>query len=271
MNSGISDIFGAVSCVIPAYNAAETIERALLSVLSVHGMMDVIVVDDGSTDETASIVERVARNAPIAVHLFRQENLGSSSARNLGIEKALGEWVAFLDADDEMLANSLVSKIDLLNTCGDSNAVSAIYGGFLAEGLGVISSFKTIRGNVVADEIGVQGCFPGGCPAFVFRREMLILIGKLDIALRSYEDFDMVLRMLQCGGRIVGNNTPGYVRYYTTGSLTRGNRGLTLARERQFLKKAWHLKLMSRKETARRFFINLLRSGVIKNWQRGGN
>ncbi len=93
-----------ISAVIPAYNSEETIARAIESVLAQTRPADeIIVVDDGSTDKSAEIVSSYADK----VTLIRQENAGVSVARNRGIEAAMGEWIAFLDADDEWLPEKL--------------------------------------------------------------------------------------------------------------------------------------------------------------------
>jgi len=89
-----------VSVIIPAYNAARFIRRTLVSVLAqTHPDLDVIVVDDGSVDETVSIVEAIARDDP-RVRLFRQKNSGVSAARNAALSVARGAYIAPLDADD---------------------------------------------------------------------------------------------------------------------------------------------------------------------------
>ncbi|MEW8508280.1 MAG: glycosyltransferase family A protein [Candidatus Thiodiazotropha sp.] len=101
----------SVSVVIPTYNRAHTLPRALDSVLAQnHQPLEIIVVDDGSDDDTARLIE--ARYGG-CVYL-RQANRGVSSARNLGIEKAQGEWIAFLDSDDRWLANKLQLQLEAL-------------------------------------------------------------------------------------------------------------------------------------------------------------
>ncbi len=93
-----------VSVVIPAYNAAKYIGRAIDSVLAQTRPADeIIVVDDGSTDNTAD----VAHGYGDKIRFIRQENAGASVARNTGIEAATSEWIAFLDADDEWLPQKL--------------------------------------------------------------------------------------------------------------------------------------------------------------------
>lgn len=86
-----------VTAVIPAYNAEKTIEVSLRSALrQTYRSLDIVVVDDGSTDRTAAIAAGVDRR----VRVFRKENGGPASARNVGLEAAEGDFVAFLDADD---------------------------------------------------------------------------------------------------------------------------------------------------------------------------
>lgn len=92
--------------MIPAYNASGTIHDCLESVLSEQDCTDfeIIVVDDGSLDSTASIVEREFPS----VRLLRKKNGGPGSARNLGVEQAEGDVVVFIDADDKMLPGRMV-------------------------------------------------------------------------------------------------------------------------------------------------------------------
>jgi glycosyltransferase involved in cell wall biosynthesis len=101
-----------ISVIIPAYNAAACIERAICSVLAQSRPADeIIVVDDGSTDNTAEVVRRFAD----AVQLIGQANAGVSAARNAGIRAAVGDWIAFLDADDEWLPEYLKMQTELLS------------------------------------------------------------------------------------------------------------------------------------------------------------
>lgn len=86
-----------ISVVIPAYNAEATVAKTLESVLAQSlPAHEVIVVDDGSRDNTSDVVEKFAPQ----VRLIRQENAGPSAARNHGIREATGDWIALLDADD---------------------------------------------------------------------------------------------------------------------------------------------------------------------------
>lgn len=99
----------SVSVVIPAYNSAQTIRSTLDSVLAQTISPDeIIVVDDGSTDNTVETVTRYTRHLTREIVLLRMEkNAGPAATRNRGIKEAKGEWIAFLDGDDEWLPEKL--------------------------------------------------------------------------------------------------------------------------------------------------------------------
>lgn len=97
-----------ISVVIPAYNAQNTIARAIQSVLNqIRPADEMIVIDDGSSDNTA----QAAGSFGEKVTVIRQTNAGASVARNKGIEASHGEWIAFLDADDEWLPEKLQLQV----------------------------------------------------------------------------------------------------------------------------------------------------------------
>ena len=101
-----------VSCIIPVFNGEAFLADAIGSVLAQsHRALEVIVVDDGSTDATAS----VARSHGDAVRYAHQANVGPSSARNHGVQLARGDLVAFLDADDRWLETKLARQVAVLS------------------------------------------------------------------------------------------------------------------------------------------------------------
>ena len=101
----------SISVIIPAYNAEQHISRAIDSVLAqTHPADEIIAVDDGSTDDTGQILRSYGRQ----LRYIGQENGGAGAARNTGIKAARGEWIAFLDADDEWLPEKLKCQADHL-------------------------------------------------------------------------------------------------------------------------------------------------------------
>lgn len=97
-----------LSIIIPTYNYAHTLQRAVDSVLSqLNAHHELIIVDDGSTDETPALLNRLSARMPESVRFVRKKNGGVSSARNLGIREAQGAYYIFLDADDELTSDAL--------------------------------------------------------------------------------------------------------------------------------------------------------------------
>ena len=113
-----------ISVVIPAYNAGGFIKRTIDSVLAqTYRDYEVIVVDDGSTDNTADVVKSCAGK----VRYIYQENAGDGPARNTGIRAAKGDWIAFLDHDDEWLPQKLELQMKLLDRNPDLRWCGANY------------------------------------------------------------------------------------------------------------------------------------------------
>ena len=108
-----------VSVVIPAFNAEATIERAVASArLQTEARLEIIVVDDASSDATPVLVAKAAE-ADGRIKLLRQPaNAGPAAARNRGIEAAKGDWIALLDADDSYLPDRLAKLLDLADRVG---------------------------------------------------------------------------------------------------------------------------------------------------------
>ena len=111
--------------MLPCWNAAATIERSLASVLDDESLpLECVVVDDGSTDGTADVVQAVAERDPRVVLLRLPANAGVSNARNRGLEIVRGEWLSFLDADDRFLPGGVAALL----AATDDPGVRAVIG-----------------------------------------------------------------------------------------------------------------------------------------------
>lgn len=250
------------SVVIPAYNSAGTLRRAVKSALDARAVSEVIVVDDGSDEPQAAknIIDDLRRDSSIPILLIFQENTGAAGARNTGIKAAREEWVCFLDSDDELLHSGIADRFDHLTKCSNREGIGAVYGTFYRSDTMSLQSFSIEYKNVARDSIGKVGGFPGGLPAYLIRRSAMLEVGLLDIGQKAHEDFDLLLRLYKSGWRIVGGMDACFYRNYTEGSLTRGDKKFTLRQERYFLKKAARNDLLGRSEIRRRCFRNLLKS-----------
>lgn len=116
------------SVIIPTFNRAHTLERALESVLAqTFKDFELIVVDDGSTDNSLEVLNRFALN-PSKVKIYSQNNFGVSAARNFAVEKAKGEWLAFLDSDDEWLKDKLQLQYNYIQEHKKLNDYPLVHG-----------------------------------------------------------------------------------------------------------------------------------------------
>lgn len=133
-----------VSIIMPAYNAANYIEESISSVrLQTHKNWELIIVDDGSTDDTAFKIKYFQIIDERIKYLY-QKNKKQAAARNLGISKAKGEWIAFLDADDLWLSEKLELQ---LSVAANSIADLIFTQGYYLKGDGILEPYDSLKGT----------------------------------------------------------------------------------------------------------------------------
>lgn len=132
-----------ISVIIPAYNAAKTILQCIESVLNqTVSVFEIIVIDDGSLDETEIILINYKENHLVHnLELLKQVNGGPSKARNLGITNSKGNWLAFLDADDRWLPTKIEKQFEFLQMYPDYLLIGTL---FYPHTINIKSKFKTI-------------------------------------------------------------------------------------------------------------------------------
>lgn len=104
-----------ISVIIPIYNAEDTLKRCIESVLlQTYPAYEIILIDDGSTDRSGGICDRYLQTHPMQVKVLHQINRGAASARNAGIDRSKGDYLAFLDSDDYYESNMLQTMVGLI-------------------------------------------------------------------------------------------------------------------------------------------------------------
>jgi succinoglycan biosynthesis protein ExoO len=218
-----------VSFIIAAYNAEDTLKRAIDSALAQVGVtVEVVVVDDCSTDGTREIAKSYAD--PRVRLICQPENGGPGRARNTGIDLAVGRWVATLDSDDAVYPERLLSMIEKgkaidAQVVVDNLDVVPLEGGapktmfdrdFL-EKQKAITLAEFIDSNRV-----FKSTFNFGYMKPIFDRAFLVDHDlKFDEMLRVGEDYILLAATLASGARCAVDPTPGYVYYLREGSISR--------------------------------------------------
>lgn len=182
-----------VSVVIPSYNAARCIRRSVDSVLAQSWQArEIIVVDDGSTDETLAVLAGYGEH----LRVVSQPNGGPSSARNHGLREARGQYVAFLDSDDYWLVEKLERQVALLDAQPDIGFCSTATSVVDMQGKPVRdwpcrNSVETLLETLFMNSAAISGSTSG----VLARRELLLAAGGFDERLRGFEDPDLWIRL----------------------------------------------------------------------------
>lgn len=187
-----------VSVVIPAYNAAWCVGRAIDSVLAQDFRdYELIVVDDGSTDDTPAVLASYGDR----IRVVRKPNGGMSSARNAGISEARGEFIAFLDADDWWLPGKLAKQASLHQArpeIGFSSTTARVQ-----DEAGCLLNMWTCEADespILYQLFESNAGIPGGSSALMVRRELLGQTGGYDETLGGVEDGDLWMRLAAVSG-----------------------------------------------------------------------
>lgn len=182
-----------VSVIIPTYNYSRFLADAIESALSqTYSPIEVVVVDDGSTDDTATLVE--TRFSERVRYLF-QSNQGLSAARNTGIREAGGDFVVFLDADDRLAPSMVEDSLGALATLGESFAIVANLARLIdekGETLADRRAFPEEDVEIHQIDLLVMSRFGANLLA---RRDAVISAGGFDVSLKACEDRDLWIRV----------------------------------------------------------------------------
>jgi glycosyltransferase involved in cell wall biosynthesis len=192
-----------VSVVIPAWNAATTLAEALDSVRAqTFQNFEAIIVDDGSTDDTFAIASRFCEMDSRFI-LIRQTHAGVSTARNNAIQKSRGQFIAFLDADDVWSPQKLSRQLELFSQNPKVNAVFANF--YIWDGRRDLHVWHSPDKPMPKGDVGKRLIFnisyvcAASMSVALLRRELFQRAGFFDSELAIGEDWDLFLRMAECG------------------------------------------------------------------------
>lgn len=247
-----------VSVIIPCYNYAAYIGETIESILAqTYSHWEIIIVDDGSKDNTAKIVKKFTQ-ADKRILYHYQVNGGLSAARNTGLRLAGGKYIQLLDADDFIAPTKIAIQVSALES---DNSTALVYGDtYNFKDTPTISEriFRQFflskepvsgQGNALALHMANDNIFLVSCP--LFRRVMADAVGGFDTALFSLEDWYFWYRAALLDFKFKYDNQPGtefYVRSHTSNMSSNRH-------------KMWQYKIRAR-QTAIQFMQDKLQSGV---------
>lgn len=185
-----------VSVVLPAFNREALVGRAIDSVLAqTFADLELIVVDDASTDGTRAALERY-RDVPRVRLVLSDRNLGGGGARNLGAEAARASLIAFQDSDDVWLPGKLAAQVALLDARPEAGVCycAALYSdGPRAYGIPHAGAAR-LDGDMAREVLRTN---PASTQVLVVRREVFWEVGGFDPAMRRFQDWDLAIRLAQ--------------------------------------------------------------------------
>jgi len=192
-----------VSVIIPTYNRADTVERSIKSVLGQsYQPIEVIVVDDGSTDHTGEVLASFGDS----IRVIRQENRGPSAARNAGVAACIGKIIAFLDSDDTWEQDKLERQVRLLERGGREVVCCVCNAELISDGGGTQTSFGVAK---VLSHLS-EGYWINPAPLLAsrfilfnqvvaIRKEAFERVGGFKEHMRLLEDHDLAFRLALMG------------------------------------------------------------------------
>jgi glycosyltransferase involved in cell wall biosynthesis len=189
-----------ISAIIPTYNHGAFIREAINSALAqTYKNYEIIIVDDGSTDDTASIVRKFISSVGQRheIRYIYQENSGPSSARNKGIKEAKGDYVAFLDSDDMWEPDKLAKQVRYMETNNLRGLCCAGYDLVNEAGtqIGAHQLFYENKRDVLRDLL-IRNVV-STCSTVMVNRECFDIVGLFDESLQVAEDWDMWIRLIR--------------------------------------------------------------------------
>jgi glycosyltransferase involved in cell wall biosynthesis len=180
-----------ISVIIPCYNSEAFIQRAINSVLAqIHPHVEIILVDNNSTDTTFSILKENEKQHPEKVKVLREVKPGAPAARNLGLKESKGSWIQFLDADDIIYPDKFEKEIDFIKhkqpdvIINDYNK-TAINGAVTT----IIAEDNVWKGLIIS-KLGLTSCA-------LWKRDALLDVNGWAESLTSSQEYDLLFRLLK--------------------------------------------------------------------------
>lgn len=185
-----------VTAIITTFNRAHYLEKAIKSVLRQDfSDYELLILDNSSTDHTAEVIQTFQDQR---IRYIKHPPLNISQTRNLGVAQAKGEFIAFLDDDDEWLPHKLRCELTLFQTVSDD--VGLVYGGFQrmdTDGSVFYSHPPVLQGHILKDLLSLRDDFTGSASNPMLRKSAILALNGFDETVKTGEDWEFYLRLAE--------------------------------------------------------------------------
>ncbi len=206
-----------VSVIIPCYNCEAYLARAIDSVLKqTYKSFEIILVNNNSTDSTQAVIDSYSKQFPQLISVYNEKMRGATYARNLGLSKARGYWLQFLDADDELHSNKLERQLTILK----GKKIDILLGSFTRvndqgkETFDHVNACDDLWKSFASSRLGITS-------SNLYRKEMVCSVGGWNIQLSSSQEYDLLLRCLRKGALISFDHDSSVYIHEVAGSISR--------------------------------------------------
>tara|TARA_Y200000002_G_scaffold334195_1_gene301019 strand:+ start:591 stop:1517 length:927 start_codon:yes stop_codon:yes gene_type:complete len=253
------------SVIITTYNDAEYLKRSLPSVINQSTKpFEIIIIDDGSdSDQAELIVNSFIDYKQISIIFKKKKNGGPSSARNVGIKLAKGEFILFIDADDELLPDSIEWREEILSSLDQD------YASIYCSKVKYLDSKRKIKervheadGNLDVCLIGRDNGIPGQITHHLFRKNIINELNGYDESLKFNEDFELIMRIAK-KWKFFGVNKIGFIQHIRNDSWSNADSYVAYNGVEKFLDIASNRELLPSYEIDQRRKENRL--SLVKN------
>ncbi|MBF9252536.1 glycosyltransferase family 2 protein [Pontibacter sp. 172403-2] len=207
-----------VTVIIPCYNCEKLVGRAIRSVLEqTHPNIELLLIDNNSTDNTINVLRQYEREHPETIAVFSEKKKGACAARNNGLKRAQGQWIQFLDADDELLPQKIEKQLEIVMSLNpdvvidDYRKVKDLNG-------------RIITQNMVAEDdpwTGLINSRLGITSSNLWKKELLLKHEGWDEELTSSQEYNLLFKLLKFKAKVIITHQIQTIVYTQPDSVSR--------------------------------------------------
>jgi glycosyltransferase involved in cell wall biosynthesis len=205
-----------ISVIIPCYNCEKFVSRAIDSVFAQSFTnWELILVNNNSEDNTQAVLDKYAAQFPDKIRVFTELKKGGCAARNKGLSEAKGEWIQFLDADDEILPEKLTRQLSLISD-SDCDIVSGSFileknnGGTISKSE-IFPESKNVWKGLISSRLGITS-------SNLWKRDKVNSVSGWDEELTSSQEYDLLFRLLKNAGKVCFDKIPSAIIHSSAAS-----------------------------------------------------